>query len=152
MFKRRYTALLTVIPGPTEPPLGCFNRILEPIVTDLQFCEKGYALRLDPFSDDISPVFARVILNISDLPATKKLIGAVGLSSNTHPCHYCNINKNQLNSPDGYDWRRLPKQHDAATLLRANFAYEDTVSDDYAARQDIESTYGVRFSVMMRLI
>lgn len=152
-FKKRFTCLLCVIPGPKEPPLTCLNRILEPVVDDLQRCEKGFGVQLYETQEAAIPrvarVCAKVLFNVSDLPATKKLIGAVGLSSNTRPCHHCSISKKDINTFAAYNWFDLPHKHSPSTLLWANFAYEDATTDQ--RRSQIETRYGVRFSIMSRL-
>ncbi|KAG7562023.1 hypothetical protein FFLO_02495 [Filobasidium floriforme] len=146
-FKKRFTALLTVIPGPREPELLYLNRILEPIVADIQLCEKGFVT--DVAGRGVSVVQARILLNASDLPAVKKLTGCASHSSNRHPCHWCGIQKAQLNTIDAYQWRNLPpKRGGAQGLIEACFAQETA---NYRERMDIEQEYGVRFSEFLRV-
>ncbi|KAH8081106.1 hypothetical protein HD553DRAFT_259885, partial [Filobasidium floriforme] len=88
-------------------------------------------------------------LTVSDLPATRKLSGAMGLSHKEHPCQYCDITKADIDLPSGYDWRHLPKHASAATKLQAAFQHEVGTPDERLA---IEETYGVRYSSIARLI
>lgn len=153
-FKKRYTCLLCVVPGPKEPPLTCLNRILEPIVNDLIRCESGFGVQIHGTNSPHDPariakVYAQVLFNVSDLPATKKLIGAVGLSSNSFPCHHCSITKKDINEQSAYDWRNLPHKHTPTQLLEASFAYEHATSHE--RRAAVEAKYGLRFSIMSRL-
>lgn len=104
VFKKQYTMLVTVIPGPKEPPTTTLNRILDPIMADLELCEEGFMTHIRGMAEE-QFVQCRLLLNASDVPATKKIIGSVGLSHNKHPCHYCSITKEDINLPEGYDWR-----------------------------------------------
>lgn len=145
-FKKRFTGLLTIIPGPREPELLYLNRILEPIVEDIKQMERGIRV---PMDGRWPIVQARVLLNASDLPATKKLTGAHSYASNKHPCHWCGITKDQLNTAEAYRWRNLPrKRGDATQLIEACFAQETA---GYRDRLQIEQEYGVRFSEFMRI-
>ncbi|KAG7527871.1 hypothetical protein FFLO_06536 [Filobasidium floriforme] len=149
MFQKRYTALLCVIPGPQEPPGLCLNKILEPIIDDFQLCERGFDVTIPYDPVPKISVSARLLLTVSDLPATRKLSGAMGLSHKEHPCQYCDITKADIDLPSGYDWRHLPKHASAATKLQAAFQHEVGTPDERLA---IEETYGVRYSSIARLI
>ncbi|KAG7570959.1 hypothetical protein FFLO_01053 [Filobasidium floriforme] len=152
-FRSRYTCLLTVIPGPREPAEDCLSKVLAPIIADMKYCEGGFNMMLNEYPFPSPPrlhrVATRVLLNTSDLPATRKLSGFVGLANKTHPCHHCKIKRDDVNSPRGYDWRRLPLR-DPEQMLAAAFRYRDT--DDPGERAQIEEQYGVRFSPFLELV
>lgn len=124
--------------------------MLEPIIRDFQLCEQGFStsIPIDGVPTDIF-VEARLLLNTSDLPATRKLTGTMGISHNRHPCQYCAIKKDELLSPKAYDWRNLPPNHPAHVRLRANFAYVDASP---RKRYQIEETHGIRYSSICKLI
>ncbi|KAH8082679.1 hypothetical protein HD553DRAFT_343440 [Filobasidium floriforme] len=146
-YKKRYTAILGVIPGPKEPPGLCFNKALEPIVRDLQLCERGFKIELPRFPDAF--VSAQVLLISCDLPAARKMTGAMGLSHKNHPCPHCGITLEQVNDLEGYDWRHLPeKPGTPAETLQAGFEYEIAGS---GRRYEIEQRNGVRFTALSRL-
>jgi hypothetical protein len=48
-------------------------------------------------------VHAAVLLDASDVPASRKLQGAAGHSHGTHPCSFCYITLDEINSKEGYD-------------------------------------------------
>ncbi|KAG7531803.1 hypothetical protein FFLO_04108 [Filobasidium floriforme] len=96
-------------------------------------------------------VVARLLLTVADLPATKKLIGAVSHAHGIHPCHHCGVYNGDLSSPIAYDWRALPpKLLSPKALLGEAFRHEDTRTS--AQARLIEDTYGVRYSVLNKLI
>ncbi|KAH8083100.1 hypothetical protein HD553DRAFT_343093 [Filobasidium floriforme] len=146
-YKKRYTAVLGVIPGPKEPPGLLFNKAIEPIVRDLQLCERGF--RIDLPTCPNAYITARLLLISCDLPAARKMTGSMGLSHKAHPCPHCGITLDQVNSLEGYTWRSLPKKPGtAATSLQAGFEYERATP---GRRFEIEQEYGIRFSALSRL-
>lgn len=145
-FLRKYTALLGVIPGPKEPSRSCLNRILEPLVEDFLFCERGFETFCPTYGQSVE-IQTRLLFNASDLLATRKLVGSVGLSNKNHPCHHCAIVKSDINDPKGYNWHNLPA-HTPEDMLKAAFEYEVASPERQA---QLENDYGVRFSPMARL-
>ncbi|KAG7530175.1 hypothetical protein FFLO_05223 [Filobasidium floriforme] len=154
MFRKKWTALLCVIPGPEEPSLTFFNRILQPIVDDFTRCENGVYVPTHSCGrtryakkDDLELVCTRLLFTACDLPATKKVIGAVSHAHGRHPCHHCGVTLVDVNTAAAYDWRRLPpKEADSAELLRQAFLHKDARTGGEA--KAIEDEYGVRYSVL----
>jgi hypothetical protein len=146
LFKKKLTTLVCIILGPTEPSLCYLNRVLEPLVQDIRFCERGFDLSIRGATQRVC---ARVLFAACDLPAQRKLVGSVSYNHNRHPCAYCGVSKAQINHESGYDPDGLPpKEHTRDELLQAAFRYE---SANLAEKRIIEKTYGVPFSVFMRL-
>lgn len=72
-FKRAWTTLALVIPGPEEPSLLGINNVLRPLVEDLLMLETGMMARILGRGQQ-EPVYMQVLFNSSDMPATRKLL------------------------------------------------------------------------------
>lgn len=48
-------------------------------------------------------VHAVTLFNASDVPASRKLQGAAGHSHRVHPCSFCHITLDKIDSKEGYD-------------------------------------------------
>jgi hypothetical protein len=48
-------------------------------------------------------VHAATLFDASDVPASRKLQGAAGHSHRKHPCSFCHITLDEINSKEGYD-------------------------------------------------
>jgi len=48
-------------------------------------------------------VHAATLFDASDVPASRKLQGAASHSHRKHPCSFCYITLNKINSKEGYD-------------------------------------------------
>ncbi len=99
--KKRFTSLLTIIPGPKEPSKLLFNKVLEPIMEDIALCEQGFFTAIKGY-EERQFVQVRVLLNFSDMPATRKLLGSVAYGAKKHPCNYCDITMQAINEASGY--------------------------------------------------
>lgn len=101
-FRREETILACVIPGPTEPSLEQLNQILEPIVEDLKTLEYGIFFKAHD-SDHNDLAHARLYLNCSDLPATRKVSGMRGVTSKIFMCILCYASLIMLACVDCFD-------------------------------------------------
>lgn len=146
MLLPRNISLLMSLPGPQEPPGVLFNKVLKPVVDDLLTCETGIKVHINGYHG-LQVVRTRILFQCSDMPASRKLVGSAGHGSRSHPCQFCKITKAEINEPSGYDLRALSYE-DPATVLQASFEHEVAPAASQAA---IESMYGVRHSIMMRL-
>lgn len=106
--------LYCVIPGPQEPTLEQLNEIMEPLVEELQelykgqcaVCEEGGKERntIKGLTFHLAGVTMRVhghprteqflvngmlLINTSDLPASRKLTGLRGVTSEDFMCTFC---------------------------------------------------------------
>lgn len=94
-------------------------------------------------------VQVRVLFNTSDMPGTRKLIGAISYTSRDHPCHCCNIQQKEIHLPSGYTPLKGRPKASASAILQAIFRYRDSTSN--AERERLLHTYGYRYSEIMRL-
>lgn len=146
-FKKRYTALLAVVPGPKEPGPDCFHKVLAPIVDDLLVCERGLEIVVPTIRYPLQ-VSCRVLFTAADLPAAKKMVGAVSYAHNKHPCHQCGITLRQVNEESGYDWDNLPR-YSPTEMVEAAFEHQHASAERKA---EIESQYGVRYLPLVQLV
>ncbi|KIJ28204.1 hypothetical protein M422DRAFT_90591, partial [Sphaerobolus stellatus SS14] len=84
------TILICVIPGPHEPSLEQLNYILEPFVEGVQLLYQGVCIQMDVHSfEEKQPIHATLLMDISDLPASRKVAGLAGHSSELCFCPFC---------------------------------------------------------------
>jgi hypothetical protein len=91
-------------------------------------------------------VQVRLLLNVSDIPATRKASGQVSHNHGRHPCNYCDVTQADIQNGLAYDMD-LPLKAPASELLQA--AYRHGIRHD-GTRQ--EKKYGVRYSEIIRLV
>lgn len=102
-YKRSWTTLCMLLPGPKLPSNRAFRTMLKPLIVDLLDLQKGMfyfvAGRERP-----EPVYLQVLYAACDLPASRKVTGSTWYMSN-HPCSLCRITKEDLQRRQGYDRR-----------------------------------------------
>lgn len=101
-FRREETILACVIPGPTEPSLEQLNQVLEPMIQDIKTLEYGIYFKAHN-SDHNNLAHARLHLNCSDLPATRKVSGMRGVTSKIFMCVLCYMSLIMLACVDCFD-------------------------------------------------
>lgn len=139
-----------IVPGPNEPSKSMMNAVLEPIVRDLQTLFDGVHMSIPTL---LLPIRIRaILLCIScDIPACRKVCGFLG--HNTHlACSKC-TKKFPGNAQEGFDYSgyvtaswlpRDPVRH------RVNAkAFKVALTQSF--RKELESKYGVRYSVLLEL-
>ena len=139
------TALLAIIPGPKEPQHAEFAKILEPVVTDFQKCERGLLIKTQHREITVS---CRLLAIVADLPAAKKMIGAVSHASNSFPCHHCPIKLADIQTGAAFNLNNLPESR-WREQLNAAFEAESASAD---RRKEIAQTYGVNYSPLVKLL
>ncbi|KAL7282470.1 hypothetical protein ACG7TL_003941 [Trametes sanguinea] len=79
---------VTLISGPKEPSLEQLNNALLPLKWDLEQLYKGIIMLM--YKREIPPrVYGGIELQVSDIEALRKVIGAAGHAHKTHPCNEC---------------------------------------------------------------
>ena len=122
-FRREETILACVIPGPTEPSLEQVNNVITPFIEDvLRLGHGAYPTR---FMHDFilmykadtplgvsfrvyqqpAPVIGhgQVLVNSSDLPASRKMSGLRGVTTKWWMCGKCDQTVPSLTNPDCFD-------------------------------------------------
>lgn len=110
----------------------------------LQECEQGLACVV---GGQLKRIECRILFCTSDMPATKKLIGAAGHAHNAHPCNICDMDLAGINDPRGYEPENLQPKAPPSDLLRSIFESRET-SDK--ARDGSYVKYGFRFGELLR--
>lgn len=142
--------ITAIIPGPNEPSKSMMNAVLEPIVSNLQTLWDGINISIPTV---LLPVRIRaMLLCIScDIPACRKVCGFLGHNARL-ACSKC-TKPFPGNVQEGFDYSgyvttswlpRDPARH------RVN-AKAAKVALTQTARQELESKYGVRYSVLLEL-
>ncbi|KAF8513519.1 hypothetical protein JB92DRAFT_2556387, partial [Gautieria morchelliformis] len=86
-FLGEETFLICVIPGPHEPSLEQINHVFEPFIREVNtlYCAKlsiAPCVEMDVASFETKqPVHATILMNNSDLPASRKTAGLAGHTS-----------------------------------------------------------------------
>lgn len=148
-YKREYTMLLGVIPGPSEPDKNILNQFLRPLVKELQEFFIGIPMKVHSQNDQ--RVVKCILIGVAcDIPAGRKVCGFLGHSA-CLGCSRC-LKKfpGGVGSKDysGFE-RRLWK-------LRSNQDHRSSVrltqkSKNMTERVKLESKYGCRYSVLLEL-
>lgn len=116
-FLREETILVCVIPGPKEPSLEQLNSVIEPFVEEMLQLNNGVSIAMSnhPTGADSLSVgvrlrvhgraekqltHARVLLNSSDLPASRKLTGLRSYMDPDFMCPWCHQTVSSLTHPD----------------------------------------------------
>ena len=137
-----------VLPGPNEPS-KTMNSFLEPIVHDLQSLWEGVQLSMPP----LLPVRIRAMLLCvtCDIPACRKLCGFLG--HNAHlACSKCSTpfpgDVQHGFDFSGYETHNWVPRNPIAHKVNAKATH---VALTQTARKDLESRYGLRYSVLLEL-
>lgn len=116
-----------------------------------------------------SSVYAQLLKQTSDTPASRKVSGVAGIASTSHPCYVCEITQNDINCLAGYNHKSKFlsfivgslslndlitacldfKLKDPSIALDLAFAAENLPSKK--ARDDWARLHGVRWSEMNRV-
>ncbi|EGO03076.1 hypothetical protein SERLA73DRAFT_150594 [Serpula lacrymans var. lacrymans S7.3] len=83
------TFLIIVIPGLKEPKVEELNKILKPFVNDMLNLYKGQSFCI-PGHQDKKPTNSIINSEVSNLPASRKIEGLAGHSSQLFMCVACN--------------------------------------------------------------
>ncbi len=147
-FKQENVILYGVIPGPCEPSLT-INTYLDFLVSDLLKLWKGVKLRLP--GSDTETTFRAALLGVAcDLPAARKVSGFLSYSANLgcSRCYQkfsCGFGSRNYDNFDRDKWQlRTNKQH------RENVKKIQQCTTK-TQRSELESRYGCRYSVLLKL-
>lgn len=104
-FLREETILVCVIPGPTEPSLEQLNAVIEPFVQEMLILGSGMSYIAKPSADlkyyttglefkvhgqpERVLTHMQLLLNSSDLPASRKITGLRSCTSKYFMCPWC---------------------------------------------------------------
>ena len=148
-FRRENMILIGVIPGPKEPSLH-INSFLEPLVQDLLKLWKGVEM---PTTEGNQVLYAALMCNSSDVPATRKIAGFVGHGA-LKGCSRClkSFPTNKFGEKADYSGF-----HPSTWLKRTTMedhrkkGMEWKHASTLACRHEIEQESGVRFTELLRL-
>lgn len=101
-FRREETILACVIPGPNEPSLEELNFVMEPLVDDLIHLECGVEFKI-PGKSRLQPGHGKLYINVSDLPASRKISGLRSVTSKRFMCTQCHQSLASLTNPSCFD-------------------------------------------------
>ncbi len=147
-YLRENVILVGVIPGPHEPSLQ-MNSFIEPLVRQLLKLWTGVDMDTP---DGIKKVRAALLVASSDIPATRKLTGFVGHSA-TKACSRClkSFLTPQFGSKPDYSGFNRDQWVNRQLRDHREQGMKWKHSTTLAKRHEIEKTYGVRYSELLRL-
>ena len=152
-YKTENMIVISVIPGPHEPKLN-INTYLKPLVDELQELYKGVVLPCSSGYLKQRHVRACVVCLAADIPASHKMCGFLGHSARLG-CNKCyksflsdHATFDEKPNYGGFDretWEpRTMSRHQESCL-------EIKTATNKSQLQQLESMYGVRYSVLMEL-
>ena len=151
-YRKENIILIGLIPGPREPKLS-INSFLHPLVAELKELWSG--VQFECPHNPLRRVTIRAALTCCscDIPATRKLCGFVGHSAK-RGCSKCsklfpslrhNENKRDYSGFDRDEW---PTRD---LIQHKQQAYNHLNADTRQEQKNIESNYGIRYSVLLEL-
>ena len=147
-FKRENVILLGVIPGPTEPPRD-INQYLEPFVTELQQFLTGIPMTIHGENE---PKMVRcLLLGVAcDMPAGRKACGFLSHSA------LLGCNKCYKTFPGGVGSKDYSGFNRDMWQVRTNVQHRSHIQEiqkqiTITARNELESKFGCRYSVLLEL-
>ncbi|KAJ3016517.1 hypothetical protein NUW54_g789 [Trametes sanguinea] len=146
-FRREETILYCVIPGPGEPTTQQLNQILKPLHAELTRLYDGVLFRLpgEETEEPVTEAMHAYLSNISsDLPATHKLNGLRGHTSEHLMCDMCEAKFTSLTIPECFDSSRFQYRDDWRFLKYAHL-WHDADEDDHV---EIVNKRGVEWSLL----
>ncbi|CDO77902.1 hypothetical protein BN946_scf184624.g1 [Trametes cinnabarina] len=142
-FSREDTFLYCLIPGPHEPSFEQINELLKPFVDDM--LELGNGMHFDVWEqDDPALVHGSLWIQISDLPASRKVTGLRGVTAERWMCTECYATVSSLVSPDCFNPSKFQYRDDNRFLKYAYLSRDA----DAEQREEIAELRGVRWSVL----
>ena len=147
-YKPENMFLLSIIPGPNEPPLACFNHYLHILIEELlEFWYSGVW-----FSRTSACYYGRVvrcalICVVSDLLAARKVNGfaAIGHTQMCAICHCMRQQQDNLND----SFASLGKRRTGEEIHESAQFYLNTKNEK--ERKETVATTGIRWSELYRL-
>lgn len=144
-YKIENMGLVGVIPGPKSPSLDQMNHMLPPLIADLKILwHEGLHLSKTPRYPNGRHIKGALVPLICDLLAARQVSGFASHSA-TLFCHLCHLPLQKIDDLCHHNW----KPRDWNTLLRHAMAWRD--ADSKARRDEIYSTYGIRWSPLFEL-
>jgi hypothetical protein len=142
-YRYENMCLVCVVPGPNEPSLHQINRILGPLIDDLDiFWRDGVHYQTNDYPGG-RLVRIAVLPLVCDLPAARQMAGMAGHSSWSF-CSHCTATLDDLNNPPS----KRPA-HSPGNLARLAETWRDALTE--AIQDDIWTLHGVRWTELRRL-
>ncbi|VDC05126.1 unnamed protein product [Peniophora sp. CBMAI 1063] len=138
--------LVAILPGPDEPTTEQLNKVIQPLVDELLRLYNGVDMPVHGM-DGKQCIHCALYMNISDLPASRKISGMRGHTSEEWMCTWCKMTMASLThsrcfDPAGFslrsDWRYL------------KYAYHSQHLSD-AQKKEVWEKRGVQWSELDRL-
>ncbi|EIW56103.1 uncharacterized protein TRAVEDRAFT_39125 [Trametes versicolor FP-101664 SS1] len=143
-FRREETLLYCVLPGPLEPTTEQLNRLLAPLLTELQKLYNGILIRNTCENSGPAEAVHAFLNNIcSDLPAAHKANGLRGHTCEHFMCDRCEVSFSSLVTPACFDTDSFRHRNDWRFLKYA-YLWRDADPDDQA---EIFEKRGVQWSL-----
>ena len=149
-YKRQNVIIVSIIPGPREPPLT-INTYLSPLVTELLQLWDGVQMKLP--DSTVKVVHVALLAVACDMPASRKVCGFLSHSANLGcPRCYCTFSEGSLHhnysnfDRSSWTFRSNSKHRRDVKCLSQNASLSHT------ALSKMESELGCRYSVLYRPI
>ena len=147
-FRQEYVLLIGLIPGPSEPKRD-INPFLAPLVQELQNFFVGVEMYIQSLSKTVL-VRCALLCVACDIPASRKVCGLLGHSA-TYGCSKCmkvfpgQVGKKDYSGFDRSQWKeRTLEEHRQSVIATRQCKTK-------SARNNLESRYGCRYSVLLDL-
>ncbi len=147
-FKQENVILVGLIPGPKEPKHD-INAFLTPLVEELLNFWKGVKMRVFSFSESVL-IRCALLCVACDIPASRKVCGFLGHSANLG-CSKClkefpgTVGQKDYSGFDRTQWPRRNLQQHRDNVNNITQCIAKT------RRDELESKYGCRYSVLLKL-